>query len=190
MIDKEAMIAMKKAGCHMIKFGVETSSNTILANYKKGTTAEQTEQAYRYAAEVGLDTHAHLVLGGQGETEATLQNTIDFVKKIDPTTASFGILTPYAGTEMFDQVAAEHPEIADGADSNMENLHVSGFYSESICGMSGDELHRWLIKAYRSFYLRPSYIWKRLRGIQSLSEFMVLVIAGTNIFQFSVSGKK
>ncbi|ADU61720.1 MAG: B12-binding domain-containing radical SAM protein [Pseudodesulfovibrio sp.] len=190
LVDSEALAAMKKAGCHMIKFGVETGSDEILRRYKKGTTAEQARQAFRYAKEVGLDTHAHLVVGGPGESEATLAHTIEFVKELDPTTASFGILTPYAGTELFEEVAAKHSEIKDGSASNMSNLHVSGFYSESVCGISGDTLSKWLTRCYRSFYLRPGYIWKRLRGIESYDELMTLIVAGTNIFHFSLSGKK
>ena len=190
LVDSEALAAMKKAGCHMIKFGVETGSDEILRRYKKGTTAEQARQAFRYAKEVGLDTHAHLVVGGPGESEATLAHTIEFVKELDPTTASFGILTPYAGTELFEEVAAKHSEIKDGSASNMSNLHVSGFYSESVCGISGDTLSKWLTRCYRSFYLRPGYIWKRLRGIESYDELMTLIVAGTNIFHFSLIGKK
>ncbi len=190
MIDKETMMLMKKAGCHLIKFGVETGNDHILANYKKGTTTSQAVQAFRYAREVGLNTHAHIVFGGTGETSETIKKTIKFVNKLKPSTASFGILTPYPGTKLFEMVADAHPEIMDGSESNMENLHVDGFFSESVCGMRGEDLSKWIVKAYRSFYWRPSYLLERLAKISNKDEFMNMAIAGLNIFQFSLTGEK
>lgn len=190
MIDRETMRLMKRAGCHMLKFGVESGSEELLKAYRKGTTLEQARRTFRDAAAEGLETHAHLVLGGPGETPESLKKTIAFVKELQPTTASFGLLTPYPGTELFRRVQEKHPEIRDGSASNMANLHIDGFYSETISGMSGQELNRWLLKFYRSFYLRAGYVLKRLSGIRSASQATSLLIAGLNIFNFSLSGKK
>ena len=41
MIDKDSVLLMRQAGCHLVKFGVETGSPEILSNYKKGTTPDQ-----------------------------------------------------------------------------------------------------------------------------------------------------
>lgn len=189
-VDKEMMQLLKRAGCHLLKFGVETASDDILRAYKKGALRQHAIDAFRMTREVGLNTHAHIIFGGPGETPQTAQETIDFVIELGATTASFGIVTPYPGTPMFRDVAEKHPEIKDGTDSNLENLHVTGFYSETISGMSGEELSQWIVKAYRSFYWRPAYLIKRLVGIRSFDEFMTLFVAGLNIFQFSMKGEK
>jgi radical SAM superfamily enzyme YgiQ (UPF0313 family) len=190
MIDKETMVLMKRAGCHMIKFGVETGDDQMLVNLKKGTTVEQCQKAFKDAHEVGIDLHAHIIFGGPGETEETILKTIQFSKEIDPTTVSFGILTPYPGTSFFEMVAEKHPELSDGSVCDMERLHTTAFYNEAVCELSDERLQKLLIKAYRSFYLRPSYIYKWLRRIDSFDELIRLVIAGSNIFQFSLTGKK
>lgn len=190
MISQDTMALMKQAGCHLIKFGVETGSDDLLRAYRKGTTVEQARKTFAAAAEVGLDTHAHLVLGGPGESPETLTETLHFIKDLNPTTASFGLLTPYPGTILFERVADQHPEILDGSDSNMENLHIQGFYSETISGMSGEALNRWLLRFYRGFYLRPSYLLKRFMSIRSKDQAIALTIAGLNILQFSFSGRK
>jgi len=189
-VDGPGLHLMKRAGCHMLKFGVETASDELLATYQKGTSRAQTVQAFQLAKAAGLDTHAHLVFGGPGETPATIRETIDFIKQLAPTTASFGILTPYPGTKLFDMVRQKHPEIGDGTSSNMANLHVAGFYSEALCGMSGDELSRWIVKAYREFYLRPRYVLGKLAKIRSVEELFALSVAGSNILQFALSGRK
>jgi len=190
MIDREVMRSMKEAGCHLIKFGVESGDDTILKNLNKGTTISQAEEVFRIAREEKLDTHAHIVFGAPGETIETVRKTVEFVKKIRATTVSFGILTPYAGTELFEQVAAFSPEIRDGSMSTMENLHVEGFFSEKLCGLSGDVLSHEITRAYRHFYIRPGYLLERLASLRSWDELMVSLIAGLNVFQFALSGKK
>lgn len=190
MIDEESMRAMKAAGCHMLKFGVETGSAEMLERYKKGTTLEQAEQTFRKAREIGLDTHAHIIFGGPGESHQTIRQTLDFLKKLRPSTVTFGILTPYPGTEIFDMVAAEFPEIRDGSESTMENLHTEGFYSEALCDLSGKELSRQIVKAYREFYLRPGYLIGSLMRVGSFEELVVKSIGGINVLRFAIAGRK
>lgn len=190
MVDEPTMRLMKRAGCHMLKFGVETGDDEILKVYRKGATCEQAREAFQAARNVGLATHAHIIFGGPGETPETVEKTIRFVKSIRPSLASFGILTPYPGTSLFEMVAEKRPEILDGSDSNMENLHVEGFYSDAICGMTGQDLSRAVITAYRKFYLRPLYLLGRLFSSRSMEELMIQTIAGLNVFQFAFTGRK
>jgi anaerobic magnesium-protoporphyrin IX monomethyl ester cyclase len=190
LIDKESMVLMKKAGCHMIKFGIESGDFKILENLNKGTTPEQAQKVFQWARDLDLETHAHMMIGCPGETTETIAQSVAFAKKLKPTTISFGILTPYPGTVLFDRVAKEFPQIADGSESNMTNLHTEGFYSEAICDISGEQLSKEVVQAYRSFYFRPGYILKRLFKIRGLEQLIVLVIGGLNILHFSFSGKK
>jgi radical SAM superfamily enzyme YgiQ (UPF0313 family) len=191
MIDREQMEMMKKAGCHLLKFGVETGSQKMLDTYKKGTTVEQAVETFRLAREIGINTHAHIIFGGPGETTETIEHTIDFVTDtLKASTATFGILTPYAGTEIFDMVEELHPDILDGSDSNMENLHTTGFFSEALCGIPGEVLSDYIVKAYRRFYLRPAYLMERVLEMRTFEQFMIHSIAGLNVVQFAVSGKK
>lgn len=189
-IDKDTMRLMRRAGCHLLKFGVETGSDELLRTYRKGTTVAQAREAFRWAREVGLATHAHIVFGGPGETPQTMADTIEFVKELEATTASFGILTPYPGTPLFDMVAQQGAAIGDGTGSNMQNLHVEGFFSEKICGLSGAELSSWVTRAYRRFYLRPGYLLRRLASVRSKDKLMALSIAGINVMRFAITGEK
>lgn len=190
MIDRESAEMMKKAGCHMLKFGVETGDDQMLLNLKKGATVEQAREAFRLCHEVGLDTHSHIVFGGPGESLDSINNTLKFLKEIDPTTASFGILTPYPGTEHFRMVQEKFPEIMNGTEADMETLHTIPYYSQALTELDPGELQSSIGRAYRTFYFRPSYIFKWLKKVDSLDELFRLLVAGSNIFQFGITSQK
>lgn len=184
-VDKEMMLLMKKAGCHMIKLGVESGVQKILDNINKGIELEMTRKTFKWAHEVRMDIHAHLMLGCPGETKETIRQTICFVKKINPTTVTFGICTPYPGTKLFRQVAENYPEIEDGSSCDLNKIHTKAFFNETFTSLTKKELEKSVHKAYRSFYLRPFYILAWLRRINSLSELKRVFLAGINVFRFS-----
>jgi anaerobic magnesium-protoporphyrin IX monomethyl ester cyclase len=190
MITKEMMRLMKKAGCRMIKFGVESGDQQILNNVKKGITVENTRLNFKWTHEVGIDTHAHTMLGMPGETKETIEKTIKFIKQIDPTTATFGICTPYAGTELFEDLLKKHPEIkkkmGDGSTLNLANLHEKSFFNEYFADVDKKYLNKAVKKAYKAFYVRPSYLLKMLSKIRSRDELKRLTLAGVNVLSFSV----
>ncbi len=188
MIDAEQIEAMRDAGCHLLKFGVESGSQRILDRLCKGITLEQTKEAFRLCRKYGIDTHAHVMLGCPGETIDSLNKTIKFVKKIKPATASFGICTPYPGSPLFNEVAEKHPEIRDGSDADLSRLHTQAFFNETFTELTPKQLEKYVVRAYRKFYFRPSYLWGRLRKINSLGELYRLLIAAANIFNFGISG--
>ncbi|MCK4647968.1 radical SAM protein [bacterium] len=188
-VDKEMMKLMKKAGCHMIKFGVESGVQEILNNLKKGIRVEMTRKTFKWAHEVGMETHAHVMLGSPGESKETIEETIKFVKEIAPTTATFGICTPYPGTELFSRVVQRYPEIEDGSACDLRRLHTKGFFNETFTYLTKEELEKSIIRAYRKFYFHPSYLFRSLKRIESKDELKRLILAGTNIFIFSLKGE-
>ncbi|MBU1850297.1 MAG: B12-binding domain-containing radical SAM protein [Nanoarchaeota archaeon] len=189
MITKEMLVLMKKAGCHMIKFGVESGVQEILNNVKKGIKISKTREVFKWTHEVGIDTHAHMMLGMPGETKKTIEQTIKFAKEIDPTTVTFGICTPYAGTPLFKEVVKKDPTIKDGAALGKIRVHIDAFYNKNYTNVSNRDLQRYLKKAYKSFYFRPSYLFKWLFKIRSFDELKRVILAATNVFSFATNKK-
>lgn len=189
-LDEETMKLMKQAGCHMLRFGVESGVQDILNTVKKGIKLEQTIEDFKLTHKHNLDTHAHCMLGMPGETEETIKQTLKFVKMIDPTIVTFGICTPYPGTKLFEQVLEKHPDVGDGSDCDLEKLHTNSFYNEVYTDLTNEQLNMWIKKIYRSFYFRPIYLLKWLNRINSVSEFKRVSLAAAQVIDFAFLGKE
>ncbi len=169
-MNKEIIQLMKRAGCHTLKIGVESGSQKILDNLKKGITLEMTRKTLKISREVGIKVHAHLMIGCPGETKASIKTTMDFLKEIKPTTVTYGIMTPYPGTPIFDFVVKKlgYNKI-DGTEWELDMVHTHSYYNELFTDLDGTDLSKTLRVAYKDFYLRPSYIFERIKKIKDIN---------------------
>jgi len=103
-VTKELAHYMKKSGCTNVAIGVESSSNKILRNLKKGATIEQTTNAIKICKDAGLVVKAFFLIGSPGETFRDTLDNIKYFKRLDIDAPRFSILTPYPGTELWDYV--------------------------------------------------------------------------------------
>lgn len=186
-VDDEILAPMKDAGCHLIRFGVESGVQEILDNVRKDITVEETRRALQLCHKYKIDTHAHCIIGSPGETKETIEQTLKFIIEIDPTIITFGITTPYPGTPLFNEVAKVHPDIGDGSQMDISRLHTDSFFNQFFTDLSNDEMSKEIRRIYRRFYLRPSYIWKWLKRINSIEEFKRVSLAGANVLDFAFS---
>jgi radical SAM superfamily enzyme YgiQ (UPF0313 family) len=187
-VNREGLALMRRAGCHMIRVGVETGSQELLDNVKKGVRIADVRRCFDWCHEVGLDTHAHMMLGMPGETNETVRRSLDFVDELRPTTVTWGITAPYPGTPLYDQVSSEHPELGDGSIIDVRSIHTDGSINRHFTALEPEELEAWVRRAYRRFYFRPTYVWGWLKRTRSLAELRRLSLAGSNIFDFVLRG--
>ena len=66
---------------------------------------------------------------------------------------------------------------------SLKGIPTPQAYSESALPLTMDELQEIVIRAYKNFYLRPGYIWRRLIGLRSLSEFKRKAKAGLGVLR-------
>ncbi|MGE5477069.1 MAG: B12-binding domain-containing radical SAM protein [Bacteroidales bacterium] len=187
-VDEEDLRLMKKAGCHLIKVGVESGSQEVLDRVKKGVTLEEVRTMFSLCRKIGIKTHAHFMIGNPGETETTVKQTIAFAREIRPTTATFGILTLYPGTPLWDEIAAQRPEVAEQFQLRLKDLHQKSFYPELFTEMTSEQVQAYMATAHRSFFLRPGYMLDRLLDVRSPTQLFKLFKAGSKIIDYALKG--
>lgn len=152
--DDEFMLKkLREAGCFLLKVGVESGDQQILNNIRKGYKIEKVERAIKLMKDLGFHVHATFVFGMPGESIQTIKKTINFAKKLKPTTVQFSTGVPYPGTEFYMYLKSNgylHTE-----DWNLYTpLQPLYSYPE----LSADEIIKAVNMAYKSYYLNFNYI--------------------------------
>jgi p-methyltransferase len=82
--DEEAIELMAKSGCKGVFLGIESGSPTILKNMDKSATPEKYAKGIELLRKHGILTFGSFIVGFPGETEETVNETIDFIKDNKP----------------------------------------------------------------------------------------------------------
>lgn len=92
----------KKAGCRCILYGVESASQTVLSNVNKSIRKEDVISAFKLTRAAGIITGAFLMVGNPGESEESIDQTIDLLREIKPDfiLPQVAMITP--GTKIFE----------------------------------------------------------------------------------------
>jgi len=98
---------MKEAGCAHVSVGIESGSERILESIKKGESPAQMEEAFRLFRKYGISTNAFIMIGFPGETSDDVKKTLTLAKRCRPDNLVLSILTPYPGTEIYEQAVEE-----------------------------------------------------------------------------------
>lgn len=157
-VNLELLRIMKKAGCYRIPFGIESGSQKIIDTIKKNITLEQAKEAVRLAKKVGLETECYFMLGLPTETEANLQESIDFAIMLDPDYVKFAILIPLPGTPLFEEMLANGQiKTTDWSKYNF-SIAAKELYEHDT--LSWDVIDKYYNISHRKFYFRLKYIFR------------------------------
>jgi anaerobic magnesium-protoporphyrin IX monomethyl ester cyclase len=181
-INKEMLIALKEAGCVRIHYGVESANQRILDILRKDITIEQAEKVIKMTKDVGIETLAYFMIGNPTETRDEILNTIKFAKKLKPDYCHFSVTTPFPATPLY-ELGLEKGVFDDywkGFASNPTKNFVPQLWEEK---MSREELIGLLEHAYKSFYTRPSYVFKKILKVRSFDEFKRKAKAGMRLLK-------
>lgn len=102
-LDEELCQLMKQAGCYAMSIGVESGDPEVFDKIKKGEKLADVERGIRLAQAAGIKVHGFFIIGLVGSTYEADKRSMEFAKRLG-ITASWGILVPYPGTEVWEQV--------------------------------------------------------------------------------------
>ena len=157
--------ALKAAGCHTIIIGIDTYNTEVLKKYRRFVTREDVEKLVYHADKLKINVCADFILGLEGETAEDMERTIQYSLKLPLDFASFNVATPLPGSTIRKK-AMEEGILKVGEESfdtlgNKEVLDSDMVKAEKLA-----EIRQ---RAVRKFYLRPSYLLRRLSRTDTLS---------------------
>jgi len=161
-VNEKLLHAMKRAGCWMISYGVESGDQMVLDKAKKNTTVDQCRRAVALAKRAGIKVAAHYVLGLPGETRETLVKTIDLALEMDPEVAQFYCAVPFPGSSLYELAKAQ--EWIEG--KTFEEFRQDNAIM-NMPGLPASMVNYYRGQGFRKFYLRPKRLLRFSRLLRA-----------------------
>ena len=159
---RDLLPKMRRSGLRWVLLGVESPSQSTLETFKKDITPEDAKKAVKLLQENDIFAHAMFILGERKDTAESITRLREFVNDLDPAFTIFAILTPFPGTEVFEE-AKRNGWIEDFNWAHYDMVHAI-MPTETL---SREEVQKELYRCYRSFFGS----WdRRLRGILSTNK--------------------
>jgi anaerobic magnesium-protoporphyrin IX monomethyl ester cyclase len=144
-VDPELLGAMRRAGCELVAFGVESAWEPSLQALGKGFDRAAVERAFSAARRAGLRTLAYVILGSPGEGPAQLDATLRFCQHLRADFVQFSTLSALPGSSLAE--AGEGHDVRSFLDADRDR--------RVLTDLPPRELSRWLRRGWAGFYLRP-----------------------------------
>lgn len=107
--DEEFLEIISKSGCYVLSFGLESITRESLVSMNKSwADPDNYAEQIRIIRRHGIDISTEMVVGAEGDTLESIQNTADFIADNHIAVPRFYILTPIPGTKFFDEMQAQN----------------------------------------------------------------------------------
>lgn len=159
-IDPDMLKTMKKAGCWMISLGIETGDPDLLKRHRSYLPKDHIEDPLEDIREkiylikkAGLRAKGLFMMGLPGETEESINKTMDYVFSLPLDEFNLSKLTPFPGAPLYGEVKNCGSFHEDWEMMNALNFVFvpQGFTLERI-----EERYR---EFYRRYFRRPHILW-------------------------------
>jgi radical SAM superfamily enzyme YgiQ (UPF0313 family) len=139
-LDEELIDLMKRSGCVRVKLGVESGSDKMLEKMHKGVTTKEIRRVVSIIKDRAIPLTIYLMTGFPDETEADLKQTIQFARELDVDYYSLSILSPYFGTEVWNDLVK--------SGRALDKEHWEYFYHQSHEMLVNDSLSLEIVEEF------------------------------------------
>lgn len=169
LVNEPLLKVMKQAGCSLIHFGIEAGNEKIRRNVvNKGQfTNKQIYQIIALCKKLEIKFAGYFIIGHPGETRKNLNQTKDMILNSGLDLVGLSIPTPFPGSKLY-QIAQKqgiiNKNIIDQFAKKKLGLGYAGIYPTYISNkLQKEYVFKLMAHINRSFYLKPSIIWNRLK---------------------------
>jgi hypothetical protein len=166
ILQKDPAIIGFSTTTYSLSRAVELAKN--IETKRKNRDFEKMKQVAKWTKEVGIEVRGSFLIGLPGETPELAKKTVQNAIDLDPDYAQFTLVCPYPGTALAKEI--EEGKWGKFISRDLEeyqcwNVTWLPFGYKSIQELKDMERY-----AFRKFYLRPSYIFKRIMKIRSFED--------------------
>lgn len=170
LVTKDMLTKMKKAGCVLISYGIESGNQNILDFANKNIVVRQSVNAVKMTKETGIEVLSYFIIGLPGENWDSIEQTIKLAITLESDYTQFSLATPFPGTPLF-----EHAK----KNSLIRNVSWDDYSLISNAIMRTEELDysdlETAIKvAYKKYYWRFGYILKSISKLRPDNVFRTI----------------
>ncbi len=155
-VDMELLKLMKASGCWMISLGVETGDPELLARHRQNADLELLSRRIRQIKRAGIRTKALLMMGLPGETEQSIQRSMDYVFSLPIDDFNLSKFTPFPGAPLYENID-EYGDF-DADYSKLDCMHFQ-FVPDALSRERMRELYQLF---YKRHFTRPKVLWQYL----------------------------
>lgn len=160
LLDEELLTLMKKAGCVEIPIGIETGSEEILKNVKKDVSLDEIREAFRLCKKIGILAYGLVIIGLPGENNRTVEETIEFIKEVDPFYTQFCFSVPFPNTEMYKYYEDNNLLLTKDWNKYCPLEEEPVIRTKEL---SKEDLIKLRKRAYMKILFRPGYLIRKIR---------------------------
>jgi len=161
LVDIDTFKSIKKAGCKLVKIGIETADESLRNSVLKKHLANQSiVKAFQILRGLGFDTAAFLLSGFPGERLEDAKNTYNFVKALNADFIDFYIAVAIPGSELFEKGLTDgifEPDIWENVIKN--NIQMPVYVSEALPLKRLRQIQK---KAILKHYFTPKQVINRV----------------------------
>ncbi len=152
LLKPETLEVLKAVGLTSITVGIETPNETTLKHYKRAPIHDDKQRLFiETCRRLGVRTVAGFMIGFPEDTTQSIKAVLRYAKTANPTFANFNIVTPYPGTEFYNQVVQD---IAD-FDYTKYNVYTPVMKYQHL---TPKEVSAWHARCFTKYYFRWDWL--------------------------------
>jgi anaerobic magnesium-protoporphyrin IX monomethyl ester cyclase len=194
-VDRKFLDKLHRAGARLFCVGFESGNVEVISHMKKNNSSKKDSPYLNTAKEfttlcneVGIMVHGCFMFGNLNETSETLKDTLKFAKSLPLDTAQFFPIMVYPGTSAYAEAKERGLLVSENFD---KWLTPTGLHNSvvKLGNLTDEELVKFSDYARRAFYLRPKYIYQKIKqSLKSKEEFQRNLKGFKKLVKFLVSG--
>jgi radical SAM superfamily enzyme YgiQ (UPF0313 family) len=177
VLDEARIQAMSRSGCHSVIVGIEFDDDEMQVKLDKNIRKDQMFRAVELCHRHQMKVVGTFMLGLPDHDENAVLRTGELSKALDLDFASFNLAIPRLGTPWRRELIRDG--LIDDRELHMNTVEGTSTFKRSK--LTQEQLSRLRAQIERDFYLRPSYLLKRLLSLRTLSEYRTLWRNGSSV---------